>query len=111
MKTSYDRKHDVAYVEFSAADSERQAALDDARIIDYAADGSVVGVEFISPSRGVNLAGVPRAAEVNARSGASACRSAWRRPTSRGPADAQPPAGLRSTRRPRSSGSPPRTWW
>jgi len=64
LKTSYDRKHDVAYVEFSAADSERQLALDDARIIDYAADGSVVGVEFISPSRGVNLAGVPHAAEV-----------------------------------------------
>jgi len=54
----------VAYVEFSPADSARQVALDDATIIDYAADGSVVGVEFISPSRGVNLAGVPRAAEI-----------------------------------------------
>ena len=64
MKTTYDRKHDVAYVEFSGADSERQIALDDATIIDYAADGSVVGVELISPSRGVNLAGVPRAAEI-----------------------------------------------
>ena len=64
MKTSYDRKHDVAYVEFSAADAHEQVALDDARIIDYAADGSVVGVEFISPSLGVNLAGVPRAADI-----------------------------------------------
>lgn len=64
MKTSYDREHDVAYVEFSAADSERQIALDDGRIIDYAADGSVAGIEFISPSRGVDLAGVPRGAEV-----------------------------------------------
>ena len=35
-----------------------------ARIIDHAADGSVVGVEFISPSRGVNLDGVPRSAEI-----------------------------------------------
>jgi Protein of unknown function (DUF2283) len=43
----------VAYVEFSAADSDQRVALDDARIIDYAADGSVVSVEFISPSRGV----------------------------------------------------------
>jgi len=60
----FDRKDDVAYVEFSTADSARQVALDDATIIDYAADGSVVGVEFISPSRGVNLAGVPRAAEI-----------------------------------------------
>ena len=64
MKTTYDRKHDVAYVEFSGAHSDRQIALDDATIIDYAADGSVVGVEFISPSRGVNLTGVPRAADV-----------------------------------------------
>jgi len=64
VKTNHDRKHDVAYVEFSAADSERQIALDDARIIDFAADGSVVGVEFISPSHGVNLAGVPRAADI-----------------------------------------------
>jgi uncharacterized protein YuzE len=64
VKTTFDRKHDAIYFEFSAADSERQVALDDARIVDYAADGSLVGVEFISPSRGVNLAGVPRAAEV-----------------------------------------------
>jgi uncharacterized protein YuzE len=64
VKTRYDRKDDVAYVEFSSADSARQVAIDDATIIDYAADGSVVGVEFISPSRGVNLAGVPRAADI-----------------------------------------------
>ena len=64
MKTRFDRKDDVAYVEFSSADSARQIALDDATIIDYAADGSVVGVEFISPSRGVNLAGVPRAVDI-----------------------------------------------
>ena len=38
--------------------------LADATIIDYAADGSVVGVEFISPSRGVNLEGVPHAADI-----------------------------------------------
>jgi uncharacterized protein YuzE len=64
VKTSYDRKHDVVYVEFLAADSDQQVALDDTAIIDYAADGSVVGVEFISPSRGVNLDGVPRAADI-----------------------------------------------
>jgi uncharacterized protein YuzE len=64
VKTRFDRKDDVAYVEFSTADSARQVALDDATILDYAADGSVVGVEFISPSRGVSLAGVPRAAEI-----------------------------------------------
>jgi uncharacterized protein YuzE len=64
VKTTFDREHDVADVEFSSADSARQIALDDATIVDYAADGSVVGVEFISPSRGVNLSGVPRAADI-----------------------------------------------
>ena len=63
-KVELDRQHDAAYFAFSAADSARQVKLDNARIIDYAADGSVVGVEFISPSRGVNLDGVPRAAEI-----------------------------------------------
>ena len=64
MNVRFDRKDDLAYVELSSADSARQVALDDATIIDYAAEGSVAGVEFISPSRGVNLAGVPRAAEI-----------------------------------------------
>ncbi len=64
MKVEFDRQHDAAYFAFSAADSVRQVKMDNARIVDYAADGSVVGVEFISPSRGVNLAGVPRASEI-----------------------------------------------
>jgi uncharacterized protein YuzE len=64
MKVELDRQHDAAYFAFSATASVRQVKMDNARIIDYAADGSVVGVEFISPSRGVNLAGVPRAAEI-----------------------------------------------
>jgi hypothetical protein len=42
---------------------ERQVALDAARIVDIAADGSEVGIEFISASRGVNLTGGPGAAE------------------------------------------------
>lgn len=64
MKVEFDRQHDAAYFAFSATASARQVKMDNARIIDYAADGSVVGVEFISPSRGVNLAGVPRAADI-----------------------------------------------
>ena len=64
MKVELDRLHDAAYFAFSAIASVRQVKMDNARIIDYAADGSVVGVEFISPSRGVNLAGVPHAAEI-----------------------------------------------
>jgi uncharacterized protein YuzE len=44
VKTTFDRKDDVACVEFSSTDSARQIALDDATLIDYAADGSAVGL-------------------------------------------------------------------
>jgi uncharacterized protein YuzE len=64
VKVELDRQHDAAYFAFSGRASVRQVKMDNARIIDYAADGSVVGVEFISPSRGVNLDGVPRAADI-----------------------------------------------
>lgn len=64
MKVEHDRRHDAAYFEFSTANAARQVRLDEARIIDYGADGSVVGVEFISPSRGINLMGVPHADEI-----------------------------------------------
>ncbi len=64
MKIEYDRGVDAAYFSFSAAASARQEKLDDARIIDYDADGTVVGVEFITPSLGIDLTGVPRAAEI-----------------------------------------------
>jgi hypothetical protein len=44
---------------------DHQVRLDDARGINYAADGSVVGIEIISPRRkGVLLDGLPFAADV-----------------------------------------------
>ena len=64
MKIEYDRRVDAAYVAFSASTAARQEKLDDARIIDYDDDGTVVGVEFIAPSLGIDLTGVPRAAEI-----------------------------------------------
>lgn len=64
MKIEYDRRVDAAYFSFSAVASARQEKLDDARIIDFDADGEVVGVEFITPSRGMDLTGVPRATEI-----------------------------------------------
>ena len=64
MKIEYDRGVDAAYFSLSAAASARQEKLDDARIIDYDADGQVVGVEFITPSLGLDLTGIPGASEI-----------------------------------------------
>lgn len=56
----YDESVDAAYITVKEADWDHQIRLDDARGIDYAADGSVIGVEILSPRRkGVNIDGLP----------------------------------------------------
>lgn len=56
----YDESVDAAYIVVSEADWDHQVRLDDSRGIDYAADGSVIGIEILSPRRkGVRLDGLP----------------------------------------------------
>jgi len=56
----YDESVDAAYLELTNAAMDHQVRLDDARGINYAADGSVVGIEILSPRRkGVVLDGLP----------------------------------------------------
>jgi uncharacterized protein YuzE len=56
----YDEAADAAYISFSDAEWDHQVRLDDARGINYGADGSVIGVELLSPRRkGVLLDGLP----------------------------------------------------
>ncbi len=56
----YDESVDAAYITIKEAEWDHQVRLDDARGIDYAADGSVIGIELLSPRRkGVNLDGLP----------------------------------------------------
>ena len=56
----YDESVDAAYITVSEADWDHQVRLDDGRGIDYAADGSVIGIEILSPRRkGVRLDGLP----------------------------------------------------
>ena len=64
MSVTYDPDADAAYISFSSASSALQVPLDDSRVLDYAPDGSLVGVEILSPSLGVDLSGLPRADEV-----------------------------------------------
>lgn len=61
----YDESVDAAYLTVSDEPWARQERLDDARGINYAADGSVIGIELLSPKRkGVLLDGLPYPADV-----------------------------------------------
>ena len=56
----YDESVDAAYLVLTEAAMDHQVRLDDARGINYAADGSVIGIEILSPRRmGVVLDGLP----------------------------------------------------
>ena len=60
MLLEYDESVDAAYLTVSDAAWHHQVRLDDARGVNYAADGSVIGIEILSPRRnGVLLDGLP----------------------------------------------------
>jgi uncharacterized protein YuzE len=61
----YDESVDAAYLTFGEAEWTRQERLDDARAVNYADDGSVIGVELLSPRRkGVRLDRLPYPEEI-----------------------------------------------
>ena len=60
----YDEEADVLYVTLLDEDVADTEELGDLRMIDYTADRRIVGVEFVSPSAGIDLADVPFAADV-----------------------------------------------
>ncbi len=56
----YDESVDAAYLTVSEKPFHHRERLDDARGISYAADGSVIGIELLSPRRkGVAPDGLP----------------------------------------------------
>jgi uncharacterized protein YuzE len=69
---TYDPEADVLYVQLTGGEmAATQKFLDDRRILDYSADGAVVGVEFICASEGVDLSDVPFAQSVESLIGQS----------------------------------------
>jgi uncharacterized protein YuzE len=56
----YDESVDAAYLVAADGTWDHQERLDDARGINYASDGTVLGIEILSPRRrGVQLDGLP----------------------------------------------------
>ncbi len=64
MKLKYDQEADAIYVYFSRKPYAYGKELDDERHIDYALDDTLIGIEFLCVSKGVNLSGLPRAKEI-----------------------------------------------
>ncbi|MFN0148065.1 MAG: DUF2283 domain-containing protein [Dehalococcoidia bacterium] len=64
-QVDYDKEADVLHVQLVPREQvARTHALDDMRLIDYSADGAVLGVEFIDASAGIDLRDVPFARKV-----------------------------------------------
>jgi len=68
---TYDDDADVLYVYLNDGEVAETRNLGDLRLIDYSADGGVVGIEFVSASNGVELDSVPFAPTVAAAIGDS----------------------------------------
>jgi len=60
MLLEYDESVDAAYSAIMDGPWHHQVRLDDTRGVNYAADGSVMGIEILSPRRrGVVIEGLP----------------------------------------------------
>ncbi len=64
MKLELDRSANAAYVVFSRNPIVRTREIGPNRIVDYDADGEVVGIEFLNVDTGVDIHDLPRAEEI-----------------------------------------------
>lgn len=68
MLITYDPEADAVYVSLRSLKRsevvDRTVHLDERRNVDYAADGELLGVEFLWVSDGIDLSGVPHADEI-----------------------------------------------
>ena len=61
---TYDQEADVLYVSLVDGLSAKQSFMGDCRILDYSAEGSVLGVEFVCASEGIDLHDLPFAQRI-----------------------------------------------
>lgn len=59
MKLKYDGKADALYIRLSQASFDHTKTLDDNRHLDFGKDGTLIGIEILYPSLGVNVVGLP----------------------------------------------------
>lgn len=64
LRSEYDPQADALYVHLSDEPYAFGEDLDHARRVDYAADGTPVGVELLYVSQGVDLRNLPQASDL-----------------------------------------------
>ena len=64
LRIEYDRQADALYVRLSDRPYAFGEDLDHARRVDYAQDGTPIGIELLYVSQGVDLTSLPMAREV-----------------------------------------------
>ena len=56
---TYSEESDAVYIQISDAKIVRTEIIDDARFVDYDANGNVVGIELLGASGGLDLRDLP----------------------------------------------------
>lgn len=64
MRLEHSPSADAAYVYLTDRKIVKTRELDSQRITDYDDDGEIVGIEFLTVSRGVDLSGLPQADQI-----------------------------------------------
>jgi uncharacterized protein YuzE len=59
MKYQYDRNADAAYILINDLPFAYSNEIDETRFVDYAKDGTVIGIELLYVSGGVDISGLP----------------------------------------------------
>ncbi len=70
-RVEFDPDADVLYVHLADGEVDETLSLGDLRNIDRSKDGTVLGVEFVSASHGVDLSDIPFARKIAAAIGDS----------------------------------------
>ncbi len=65
MRLEHDKEVDTVYVSLSEKPYAYTKRLDDMRYVDYAADKTPIGMEFLGVSYGVNVSGLPDAQQIS----------------------------------------------
>ena len=64
MEYQYDPNTDCAYILINDLPHAYSKEIDEARFIDYAEDGTVIGIELLYVSGGVDVSGLPYQSEI-----------------------------------------------